>query len=210
MHGSFGEIKLFLSLSHPRSLGYRSSKSAIDVQKLILLNLSKFSKGYYKRVLIIDLSKSIIHFNYHYILRKVVVPKSIKLGIFRCFNSGFKLRFDSNFLFSSILYNVFLDGLENIHSSSVRFGAEFLIFLKPYDDEKIISRKIANFLLASGNFLRTKDVKLFSPISGFNFLDWDFKLFKSGNISSTPSYPNYQNFLKRVKIIINNSNYGAV
>lgn len=173
-------------------------------------NLSSFSKGYYKRVLIIDLSKSIVQFNCDDILRKLVVPKSIKLGIFRCLNSGFKLTFDSNFLFSSILYNVFLDGLENLHLSSLRFGAELLLFLKPYDDEKIISNKINNFLLSTGNFLKTADVKLFSPISGFDFLDWNFKFFKGGNISSTPSYVNYKNFLKRVKIIINNSNYGAV
>lgn len=177
---------------------------------MILLNLSEFSKGYYKRVLIINLSKSIIHFNSDYILRKLVVPKSIKLGIFRSLNSGFKLSFDSNFLFSSILCNVFLDGLENIHLSSLRFGAELLLFLKPFDDEKIISNKINNFLLTNDNFLNVSDVKLFSPITGFDFLDWNFKLFKGVNISSTPSYVNYKNFLKRVKIIINNSNYGAV
>lgn len=210
MHGSCEEIKLYLSLSNPRSLGYRTSKSAVIAQKLILLNLSGFTNIYNKRVLIIDVSKSIIHVNFHYILRKIVAPKSIKLGIFRCLNSGFQLTFDSNFLFSSLLYNVFLDGLENVHLSSIRFGTELLIFLKPYDDEKVVSRKIKNFLFASGNFLNYTDVKIFSPTSGFNFLDWNFKLFKSGSIFSTPSYANYKNFLKRVKIIINNSNYGAV
>ena len=40
-------------------------------------------------------------------------------------------------------------------------------------------------------------------------MDWFFKIDNSGNCFSTPSFTNYQVFLKRVKYIINNSNYGA-
>jgi RNA-directed DNA polymerase len=194
----------------PRNLGFRSSKSSIDLQKLIILNLTHFSKGYLKRVLIVDLSKSLTQFNNHYLLRKIILPKSIKLGIFRCLTSGFKLSFDDKFTFSSLLSNIFFDGIEDIHSSVVRFGTEVLFFLRPFDDEKFLIKKIDSFLIVTGNGSHSKDVKLVSPISGFNFLDWNFKLFKGGNVSCTPSHGNYQNFLKRVKIIINNSNYGAV
>jgi hypothetical protein len=153
---------------------------------------------------------SITQFNHHYLLGKIVIPKSIKLGIFRCLTSGFKLSFDDKFLFSSLLFNIFFDGIEDIHCSVVRFGTEVLFFLKPFDDEKLLIEKIGSFLTLTGNVLKSKDIKIFSPISGFNFLDWNFKLFKGGNVLCTPSYDNYQNFLKRVKIIINNSNYGAV
>lgn len=161
-------------------------------------------------MLIVNFSNSIIDFNYQYFLSKIIVPKSIKIGILRCLSSGFKLCFDNNFLFSSLLFNILFDGLEDIHSSLIRFGTTVLFFLKPFDDEKLLITQVESFFSLNGNILTFKNIKIFSPVTGFNFLDWSFKLLKNGNIYCTPSYDNYQNFLKRVKIIINNSNYGAV
>jgi len=44
---------------------------------------------------------------------------------------------------------------------------------------------------------------------GFNFLGWHFKVKANGKFSSRPSNNNYDAFRKKVKTIVNCSNYGA-
>ncbi len=44
---------------------------------------------------------------------------------------------------------------------------------------------------------------------GFDFLGWNFKVQKNGKLRSTPSVDNFKAFRKKVKYIVNNSNYGA-
>jgi 5-methylcytosine-specific restriction endonuclease McrA len=44
---------------------------------------------------------------------------------------------------------------------------------------------------------------------GFDFLGWHLKCQKNGKFRSTPSETNFKAFRKKVKAIVNNSNYGA-
>ena len=52
--------------------------------------------------------------------------------------------------------------------------------------------------------------KLTATTDGFDFLGWNFRVQKNGKFRSRPSMDNYKAFRKKVKAIINNSNYGAV
>lgn len=45
--------------------------------------------------------------------------------------------------------------------------------------------------------------------NGFDFLGWNFKVQKNGKFRCVPSGGNYKSFRKKVKFIVNNSNYGA-
>nr|YP_009145435.1 ycf13 [Monomorphina parapyrum]AKL78909.1 ycf13 [Monomorphina parapyrum] len=200
---------------NPSSFGFRAISSIYDIQKVIFLNICKQSFGTQKRVLLIDLINVFNIFNLDYLVNKLVAPRGIKLGIFRLLNFGFKPRFplvsinqDPEIL-ASLFANILLDGVENVHSS-VRFGSKLLIFLKPLDNESFILNKVKLFLDSVGLCSGSIDLKLFSTIGGFDFLDWHFKVYKSRDFSCTPSFQNYQSFLKRIKYIINNSNYGSV
>jgi hypothetical protein len=51
--------------------------------------------------------------------------------------------------------------------------------------------------------------KVTAATDGFNFLGWNFKVQSNGKFRSTPSVDNYKAFRKKVKHIVNNSNYGA-
>jgi RNA-directed DNA polymerase len=44
---------------------------------------------------------------------------------------------------------------------------------------------------------------------GFTFLGWDFKVQGNGKFRCVPSEDNFKSFRKKVKAIVNNSNYGA-
>jgi 5-methylcytosine-specific restriction endonuclease McrA len=54
-----------------------------------------------------------------------------------------------------------------------------------------------------------KKTKVTAATDGFDFLGWHFKVQKNGKFRSTPSVDNFKALRKKVKHIVNNSNYGA-
>jgi 5-methylcytosine-specific restriction endonuclease McrA len=76
------------------------------------------------------------------------------------------------------------------------------------DAEKILE-KIGEFLAARGMKVSEKKTKITATTDGFVFLGWHFKVQKNEKFRSTPSVDNFKAFRKKVKTIVNNSNYGA-
>nr|NP_075000.1 hypothetical protein AsloCp40 [Euglena longa]P14761.1 RecName: Full=Maturase-like protein 1 [Euglena longa]CAC24611.1 hypothetical protein [Euglena longa] len=204
------------ALFHPFNLGYRSQYFIYEIQELILLNLSKFSFGSKKRVLKLDLSQNFCINNYSFLMEKLIAPRCIKLGIFKLLEKGFVLEFSNNCIFnkvdfSSLLLNIFLNGIEKLHNC-IRYGYFLLFFLNPIDNEKELLSKIYLFLSKLDLKFNISEIELSSIINGFDFLGWHFKFsYKSyNNLCIFPSFDNYNKFLTRIKVIINNSNYGSI
>lgn len=197
------------ALFHPNNYGFRASCSLYDIQKTIFLNLNSNSQGTQKRILIIKLENNYNNFDYNYLLKKIIAPRSIKVGIFRFLKKGLFLKFEEQKSYGliSLLANILLDGIEDIHNL-VRFGNSLVFFLKPCDDENHIVSLAKNFLSFYGLGVPNLNTECYFPLQGFDFLGWNFKIY-SKEILSVPSFDNYQTFLKRIKHIINNSNYGS-
>lgn len=200
------------ALFHPTSYGFRLSYSLHDVQKAFFFNLNSESLGNQKRILSLNFKNSFISFNHNYLIKNIIAPRSVKFGIFRLFKKGLFLGFDEekyeSYGLTKLLSNILLDGIEDLHTC-IRFGNSLVYFLKPFDNEKSVIYLVKNFLNLTGLNYLDLDINLYSPLEGFNFLGWNFKIsFKKGFIS-TPSFDNYQKFLRRIKHIINNSNYGS-
>ena len=84
-----------------------------------------------------------------------------------------------------------------------------VIVLKPEDDADEILNRISEFLAERGMNVSERKTKVTATTDGFDFLGWHFKVQKNGKFRSTPSVENYKTFRKKVKHIVNNSNYGA-
>jgi len=115
-----------------------------------------------------------------------------------------------NMELSNLLSNIMLSEIDFLHNS-IRYGYDFIFFMKPYDNEELILTNLRNLLIhfnLNSRVLFTKS--LFLALDGFDFLGWHFKVSTNGSFLSTPSFSNYQKFLKRLKRIINNSNFGSV
>nr|YP_010700439.1 group II intron reverse transcriptase/maturase mat1 [Phacus arnoldii]WCH63576.1 group II intron reverse transcriptase/maturase mat1 [Phacus arnoldii] len=194
----------------PRSYGFRASYLIHNLQRVIYLNLNKSSHGLQKRVLIFDFPKLFNCINYNFLLDKIIAPRGIKLGIFRFLKIGLSPHFinEEKYVdnFPCLLANIFFNGIELLHNS-VRYGSKLLIFLNPNDNEFLIKNKIIKFLDHIGLDNINIKVDLFSAALGFDFLDWHFRVYSKGSLFCTPSVQNYRLFLRRVKHIINNSNY---
>ncbi len=198
---------------HERSYGFRSGRSAHDAQKFLFSNLNRQGRGYRKRILELDIEKCFDRINHTSIMDKVIAPKSIKLGLWRCLKSGVNPEFPEQGtpqggVVSPLLANIALDGIENIHKS-VRYADDMVLILKPEDDESKILKDIKEFLAERGLKVKESKTKLVKSTEGFDFLGWHFKVKSNGSFRCVPSEDNYKAFRKKVKDIVNCSNYGA-
>jgi RNA-directed DNA polymerase len=209
---------------HARSYGFRTGRGAHDAQKILSINLRSSSNGIEKRVIELDIEKCFDRINHSTIMDNLIAPSRLKLGIFRCLKAGTNIGFPDQGtpqggVVSPLLANIALNGIESIHQykgkngrvrePSIRYADDMVIILRPQDDAKAILERISKFLAARGMNVSKKKTKLTAATDGFDFLGWHFKVQKNGKFRSTPSMDNYKAFRKKVKDIVNNSNYGA-
>jgi group II intron reverse transcriptase/maturase len=198
---------------HARSYGFRAARSAHDAQKILFLNLSSKAKGIEKRILELDIEKCFDTISHKSIMERLIAPKGIKTGIFRCLKAGVNPEYPEQGtpqggVASPLLANIALNGIEEIHNS-VRYADDMVIILKVQDNAKAILDKISQFLADRGMKVSEKKTKLTASTDGFDFLGWHFKVQKNGKFRCVPSVDNFKTFRQKVKHISNSSNYGA-
>jgi len=198
---------------HERSYGFRTGRSTHDAQKILQINLRSVSNGIDKRVIELDIEKCFDRINHSAIMDNLIAPAGLKLGIFRCLKAGTNVGFPDQGtpqggVVSPLLANIALNGIEEIHTS-VRYADDMVIILKPNDDAEAILNRISEFLADRGMKVSERKTKVTATTDGFDFLGWHFKVQKNGKFRSIPSVDNFKAFRKKVKHIVNNSNYGA-
>ena len=199
---------------HARSYGFRTGRSAHNAQKYLFDNLRSQSNGIDKRVIELDIEKCFDRINHSAIMDNLIAPAGLKLGIFRCLKAGTNIGFPEQGtpqggVVSPLLANIALNGIEEIHTC-VRYADDMVIILKPNDDAEAILRQISEFLAKRGMRVSERKTKLTATTDGFDFLGWNFKVQKNRKFRSSPSVDNFKAFRKKVKLIVNNSNYGAI
>ncbi len=219
---------------HARSYGFRTGRSAHDAQKYIFTSLNAQCNGIEKRVIELDIEKCFDRINHSAIMDELIAPKGLKLGIFRCLKAGIKPEFPEQGtpqggVVSPLLANIALNGIESIHryhskkdrritpktsakhitEPSIRYADDMVIILRPEDDATEILERISEFLRKRGMNVSQKKTKVTAATDGFDFLGWHFKVQSNGKFRSIPSVDNFKAFRKKVKHIVNNSNYGA-
>ena len=218
---------------HANSYGFRTGRSAHDAQKLLFLNLRSSAKGIDKRVIELDIEKCFDRINHSAIMDRLIAPLSIRQGIFRCLKAGVNPEFPEQGtpqggVVSPLLANIALNGIESIHryhkggfritdktpgsnivETSIRYADDMVIVLRPQDDAVKILTDIDNFLAARGQKVSAKKTKVTAATDGFDFLGWHFKVLSDGRFKSYPSVDNFKQFRRKVKNIVNCSNYGS-
>ena len=219
---------------HARSYGFRAGRSAHDAQKIIFLNLNSKANGKDKRVIELDIEKCFDRISHTAIMDKLLAPKALKIGIFRCLKAGTHPDFPEQGtpqggVVSPLLANIALNGIESIHryhnhskkritpntpqkdiiEPSIRYADDMVIILRAQDDANEILEKINQFLADRGMKTSEKKTKITAATDGFDFLGWRFKVQSNGKFKSVPSVDNFKAFRKKVKAIVNCSNYGS-
>jgi RNA-directed DNA polymerase len=209
---------------HARSYGFRTGRSAHDAQKILYINLNSHANGINKRVIELDIEKCFDRISHTCIMDNLIAPLGLKLGIFRCLKAGTNVGFpdqgtQQGGVVSPLLANIALNGIESIQGykgtdgkrvePSIRYADDMVIILRPEDDEKVILDNIQEFLAARGMNVSASKTKVTATTDGFDFLGWHFKVQNNGKFRCVPSVDNFKAFRKKVKAIVNCSNYGA-
>jgi RNA-directed DNA polymerase len=209
---------------HARSYGLRTGRSAHDAQKSLHQNLGSQANGIEKRVIELDIEKCFDRISHTSIMDNLIAPAKLKLGIFRCLKAGTNVGFpeqgtQQGGVVSPILANIALNGIESIHrykdkwgnkfEPSIRYADDMVIILRPEDDAQAILDRISQFLAERGMNVSEKKTKITATTDGFDFLGYHFKVQQNGKFRCVPSVDNFKAFRKKVKHIVNNSNYGA-
>jgi 5-methylcytosine-specific restriction endonuclease McrA len=163
----------------------------------------------------------------------LIAPKGLKIGIFRCLKAGTHPDFpeqgtEHGGVISPLLANIALNGIESIHryhkdgcritpktakkdirETSVRYADDMVIILRPQDDAREILERINQFLAERGMKISEKKTKITATTDGFDFLGWHFKVQNNGKFKCVPSVDNFKAFRKKVKAVVNCSNYGS-
>ncbi len=110
---------------------------------------------------------------------------------------------------SPLLANIALNGIESL-GQSIRYADDMVFILKPNDSAEKLLVLVEEFLAARGMNVSKKKTKVTASTDGFDFLGWHFYVQKNnGKFRSIPSKDNFKAFRKKVKNVVNNSNYGA-
>ncbi|NEO95423.1 MAG: RNA-dependent DNA polymerase [Moorea sp. SIO3G5] len=195
------------------SYGFRTGRSAQDVQKRLFDNLKSNCNGIKKRIIELDIKKCFDRITHSSIMDRLLAPACLKQGIFRCLKAGINPEFPEQGtpqggVVSPLLANVALNGIEDIHTS-LRYADDMVFILKPKDNAEKILQKVKHFLTERGMEISEEKTKLTKATDGFNFLGWKFRVRKDGKFSCIPSEENHRNIRKKIKAVVNNSNYGA-
>jgi retron-type reverse transcriptase/5-methylcytosine-specific restriction endonuclease McrA len=179
----------------------------------LFTNLQSNHHGKDKRILELDIEKCFDRISHKAILDRIIAPQFIKQGIFHCLKAGINPEFpeqgtQQGGVISPLLANIALNGIEEIHNS-VRYADDMVFILKPKDNADEILDKIKTFLAERGMNISEKKTKLTATTDGFEFLGWRFIVQSNGKFRSTPSKDNYLAVRRKIKNIVNCSNYGA-
>jgi retron-type reverse transcriptase len=161
-----------------------------------------------------DIEKCFDRISHNYLMSQLIAPQSVKLGIWKCLKAGVNPEFPEQGtpqggVCSPVLANVALHGIEAIHKS-VRYADDMVFIFKKGDNQAKVLDEIIEFLRIRGLNIKAAKTRFVSATHGFNFLGWNFIVQQNGKFRCTPSEDNYLTFRKKVKAIVNNSNYGAL
>lgn len=208
---------------HSKSYGFRAGRRAHDAQKVLFNNLRSYARGYEKRVIELDIEKCFDRISHTAIMERLISPEGIKTGIWRCLKAGVNPEYPEQGtcqggVVSPLLANIALNGIESIHryythgkwaEPTVRYADDLVIILRPEDDANKILEKVSQFLAEKGMSVSEKKTKITASTDGFDFLGWHFKVQNNGKFRCVPSVDNFKTLRKKVKAIVNCSNYGA-
>ncbi len=209
---------------HTNSYGFRPGRSAHDAQKAIFDNLRSYANGKNKFILEMDIAKCFDRIRHDLLMKAIMLPQAYKQGVYICLKAGQEVGFDEGIgtpqggIISPTLANIALNELdhsrvfENKGLRLIRYADDMVLILKPQHIILKDSYKnhIESMLKKWGLELKEAKTKFVSPTDGFDFLGWHFYVqANNGKFRCVPSKDNYRSFVKKVKTIVNCSNYGA-
>ena len=215
---------VYESYASDGSYGFRPGHSTWDVQNRLFQNLKSNCNGYKKTILELDIEGCFDNINHQKLMSLVTLPTVAKKFIRSALEAGVLKERDKTLVgtpqggvISPLLCNIALHGIEDINNAKIRgqkyqrglrYADDMVFILMPGECSKTLLVNVKDFLHTRGLKVEETKTKVISPLEGFDFLGWHFKVkAKNKKFVCYPSNKNRKQMITRIKSVLKDSRY---
>jgi len=194
----------------------RPGHSTWDVQNRLFQNLKASTNGSNKNILKVDIECCFDEIDHNAMMSRVTLPGVAKRFLRTALEAGVLKERDSGII-SPLLCNIALHGIENLNNEwayskwyqrGFRYVDDMVFILKPGESQETLLNKVKDFLHERGMKVSEAKTRFTSPLSGFDFLGWHFKVkAKNNKFVCYPSRKNRKQMIKKIKDTMKDSRY---
>jgi group II intron reverse transcriptase/maturase len=194
---------------HPKSYGFRPGRSAWDAAQDIFNQTKSQATRFSGKILELDIEKCFDRIDHKYLMQTICLPKQYKMGVWKALKAGVMIGFDrmetkdgtpQGGVFSPLLANLALDGIENI-GKCIRYADDMVFVIQKGKNPGEMRKQIDQELRVRGLKVKESKTKLTNMTEGFDFLGFNFRLIGKPAIKSK-RFP-VRDWLKEAKRKIN-------
>ena len=206
------------------SYGFRPGHSTWDVQNRLFQNLKSNCNGYKKTILELDIEGCFDNINYNKIMELTTLPGAAKQFLKSALKAGVLNERDKTLVgtpqggvISPLLCNIALHGVEDLNNAKIRgqkyqrglrYADDMVFILQPGECGQTLLSRVNDFLSSRGLKANLAKTRFVSPLEGFDFLGWHFKVKeKNHKFVCYPSSKNRKQMILRIKTVMRDSRY---
>jgi group II intron reverse transcriptase/maturase len=206
------------------AFGSRPGHSTWDIQNRLFQNLKRSADGSEKTILEVDIECCFDEIDHNAMLSRVTLPGVAKRFLRTALRAGVLKERDKTLkgtpqggVISPLLCNIALHGIENLNNEwaysrwyqrGFRYVDDMVFILKPGECQETLLNKVKDFLQVRGMKVSEAKTRFTSPLSGFDFLGWHFKVrAKHKKFVCYPSSKNRKQLIKKVKDALKDTKY---
>jgi group II intron reverse transcriptase/maturase len=215
---------VYESYAFDGSYGFRPGHSTWDIQNRLFQNLKSNWNGSKKTILKLDIEGCFDTINHEKMMSLTTLPEVAKKILRSALEAGILKEQDKNLLVtpqgclvSPVLCNIALHGIEDLNNVKIRgqkyqrglrYANDMIFILMPGECCETFINKVKDFLSTRGLKADEAKTKIVSPLKGFDFLGWQFRVqAKTNKLVCYPSQKNRKQMIHRIKFLMKDSRY---
>lgn len=215
---------VYESYASDGSYRFRPGHSTWDIQNRLFQNFKSNCNGYKKTILELDIEGCFDNIKHEKLMSLVTLPGAAKQFLKSALEAGVLQKRDKTLVgtsqggvISPVLCNIVLDGVEDLNNTKirgqkyqrgVRYADDMIFILMPDDCGETLITKVKDFLHSRGLKAEETKIRYVSPLEGFDFLGWHFKVkAKNNKFVSYPSRKNRTQIITKIKSVMKDSRY---
>jgi group II intron reverse transcriptase/maturase len=215
---------VYESYASDGSYGFRPGHSTWDVQNRLFQNLKSNCNGYKKTILELDIEGCFDNINHEKLMSLVTLPGVAKKFLRSALRAGVLKERDKTLVgtpqggvISPVLCNIALHGVEDLNNAKIRgqkyqrglrYADDMVFILMPDQCGQTLLNKVKEFLHTRGLKAEETKTRIVSPLEGFDFLGWHFKIkAKNHKFVSHPSGKNRKQMVGKIKSTIKDTRF---
>lgn len=215
---------VYESYASDGSYGFRPGHSTWDVQNRLFQNLKSNSNGHEKTILELDIKGCFDNINHEKLLSLTTLPGTAMKFLRSALKAGVLKERETTFVgtpqggvISPLLCNIALHGVEDLNNTKIkgqiyqrgiRYADDMVFIVMPNECGTTLLNKVKAFLNTRGLEAEQTKTRIVSPLEGFDFLGWHFKVkAKNHKFVSHPSRKNRKQMVNKIKLVMKDSRY---